>query len=651
MNSRYIFTFWCLLILINCSASYAQNANRNVLKDFTEAKLKETLLTAEQWKPFPQSPQQWKSKYPEVMLKNIVSIGEEALKKEYPTITATITLDYLRNGNSKARYEKQLFDRREMLWSLCLAESVEGKGRFLDKIIDGIWTISEESFWGSTSILHMQKAGKGLPDVEDPVVDLYVSETASLLAWVDYFNGPALDGVSKLIRQRIRHEVNRRMFNPMLTAKYFYLVKENPNNWAPWIMSNYINAQLLLERDETKRTKAISFAVKLIDKYLNGLGDDGGSDEGPGYWFRGPVCVFDALALLYDASNHKLTAYNHPYLQKIGSYIYRMHLGGENYINIGDAVPARKMDALVIFRYGEATGDQTMMNFGSWNFHKYYDQKDSPFLNDSRNSKSRALYNMAAISACANYAYQPPSVTDNWISDIQIMSSRAENGLIVAAYGGHNGKSHNHNDVGNFLLYLDDEPIIIDLGAGAYTAKTFSDDRYSLWFNTSSYHNLPTINNQGEASGKKYAAKQVEYTKSANSTSIKMDLSGAYPQTAGVQQWLRQLNLDKKKGELTITEDYQINPPVKSITESFMTVCDVDLATPGKIVYATASGKKVLMDYDKNAWEAKKEMMDLNSVESSKFKESWGGKPIWRVLLTNKLNAPKATTTFKFNKM
>lgn len=650
MNRKYFFSFWCLLISVNISFAYAQAA-RDVLKDFTAAKLKESLLAPEKWKPFPQSPQQWKSKYPDQILKNMISNGEDALKKEYPNISATITLDYLRNGNSKARYEKQLFDRREMLWSLCLAESVEGKGRFLDKIIDGIWTISEESFWGSTSILHMQKAGKGLPDVEDPVVDLYVSETASLLAWVDYFNGPALDGVSKLIRQRIRHEVNRRMFNPLLTAKYFYLVKENPNNWAPWIMSNYINAQLLLENDETKRIRAISFAVKLIDKYLNGLGDDGGSDEGPGYWFRGPVCVFDALALLYDASNHQLSAYQHPYLQKIGSYIYRMHLGGENYINIGDAVPAKKMDALVIFRYGAATRDSAMMNFGSWNFHKYYNQKESPFLNDSRNSKSRALYNMAAISACANYPYQQPNVSDHWISDIQIMSSKAENGLIVAAYGGHNGKSHNHNDVGNFLLYADEEPVIIDLGAGAYTAKTFSDDRYSLWFNTSPYHNLPTINHQGEAAGKKYAAKQVQYFKDAERASLNMDLAAAYPANLGVQKWLRQINLDKKKGELTITEDYQMSLPVSSLTESFMTVCNVDLATPGRVLFTTSAGKKVALTYDKNTWEAKKEMMDLNTVESAKFKETWGGKNIWRVLLTNKLNAPKGLTTFKFSKM
>jgi hypothetical protein len=29
------------------------------------------------------------------------------------------------------------------------------------------------------------------------------------------------------------------------------------------------------------------------------------------------------------------------------------------------------------------------------------------------------------------------------------------NGLYFAALGGHNAESHNHNDVGNFVVYLD----------------------------------------------------------------------------------------------------------------------------------------------------------------------------------------------------
>jgi hypothetical protein len=40
---------------------------------------------------------------------------------------------------------------------------------------------------------------------------------------------------------------------------------------------------------------------------------------------------------------------------------------------------------------------------------------------------------------------------------------------------------HNHNDVGNFILYVDGMPAIIDIGAVTYTALTFSKDRYKIW--------------------------------------------------------------------------------------------------------------------------------------------------------------------------
>ena len=633
-------------VLFSGLQGFGQSENRNILKSFTEPKIRSVLAAPGQWHPFPQSAAAWKARYPDSLLQRIIKEGEAVLNKDYPVITATISMDYMRNGDSKARYEKNFFNRRELLWAVAMAESVEGKGRFTDKIIDGIWAICEESFWGSTSILHMQKAGKNLPDVEDPVVDLYASETASLLGWIDYFDGPSLDKVSKLIRQRMRYEVNRRVFTPMLTAKYFYLTNEKPNNWAPWIMSNYIHAQLIFETDEEKRAKAIAYGVHIIDKYLNGLGNDGGSDEGPGYWFRGPVCVFDALNLLDDASSGKINVYKDPYIKKLGSYIYRVHIGGENYINMGDAVPSKTPDALVLFRYGKAVQDPELANFGSWVYHNYYKSSEAPYLNGSRNSKARTLYNMEAIKACTDYKFTPPNVADSWIADIQIMSARAANGLFVAAYGGNNGKNHNHNDVGNVLVYDGNNPVLIDLGAGGYTSKTFSDERYTLWFNTSPYHNLPTINGQGESAGKQFAAKNVSYNRGTERSSLSMDIANTYAPELGVKKWVREISMDKKQGLITIKDDYALNAAPKVLTQSFMTVCATDLSSPGRVTFALPGNGKVRLTYDAKIWEVKKEKMDLSTTESKKFKETWADREIWRILFVNKSNSPAGTVQY-----
>src|SRR5437868_14155296 len=60
-------------------------------------------------------------------------------------------------------------------------------------------------------------------------------------------------------------------------------------------------------------------------------------------------------------------------------------------------------------------------------------------------------------------------------------------GLYVAAWGGHNAQSHNHNDVGNFIVYGDGKPVLIDVGVETYSAKTFSPQRYEIWTMQSAY--------------------------------------------------------------------------------------------------------------------------------------------------------------------
>ena len=108
-----------------------------------------------------------------------------------------------------------------------------------------------------------------------------------------------------------------------------------------------------------------------------------------------------------------------------------------------------------------------------------------------------------------------PLVRDMWLPGIQIMAARiregSAEGLYLAAQGGHNAESHNHNDVGNFIVYADGEPAIIDVGVETYTAKTFSAQRYDIWTMQSAYHNLPTVNGVMQGAGREFAARDVAY--------------------------------------------------------------------------------------------------------------------------------------------
>ncbi len=118
---------------------------------------------------------------------------------------------------------------------------MEGKGRFTDDIINGVWAICEESSWCLPA--HIGQA-KGVPDPGQPVVDLFAAETAAMLAFTDYLFGSELARSSPLLKKRLRDEVHSRVLNPFLEkddiTDGWDCRARSVNNWNPWILVEYI---------------------------------------------------------------------------------------------------------------------------------------------------------------------------------------------------------------------------------------------------------------------------------------------------------------------------------------------------------------------------------------------------------------------------
>ncbi len=157
------------------------------------------LVPVGQWHPYPRATERegW-MQVPEDLRAAMVKRAEVWKGKEWPSLLATTALDFKRNGN-RTRYESAQFGRRQRLIDLVLGECAVNDGRYLDEIANGIWLICEETFWGAPAHLGAQKAKAGLPDISEPIVDLFAAETASTLAWMDYLLGEKLNAVSPLI--------------------------------------------------------------------------------------------------------------------------------------------------------------------------------------------------------------------------------------------------------------------------------------------------------------------------------------------------------------------------------------------------------------------------------------------------------------------
>jgi hypothetical protein len=600
---------------------------RNLLaSEWTPEKIAAVLPPRERFHPYPVASERapWEA-LPADVRAALVREAEAQLKAPWEVLPANIFLEYRRTGN-RSHYEAYRSRRREKLQRLAIAECIESKGRFVDEIVNGIWLTCEESFWGIPAHLSAQKVGPGLPDVSEPIIDLFAAETASLLAWVDYLLGPKLAEASKLIPERIRLETDRRILTPYLTREDFGWMGfrgGSPNNWNPWINSNCLTCALLVERDEKRRQAMLHKIARSLDNFLNGYYDDGGCDEGPGYWSRAGASLFDCLELFHQATGGALNGFTQPLVHQIGLYICRAHIYNEWYTNFADAPARVNPDGDLIYRFGKRVGDETMMAHGA--FATFY-RSESGIPGDSIGRQLPALFHLAEFRQAPR---AQALLRDVWLPGIQVMAARAQagspKGLYLAAQGGHNAESHNHNDVGNFMVFANGMPAIIDVGVETYTAKTFSKQRYDIWTMQSAYHNCPTIDGVMQGAGREFAASDVSCEADDQAAEFRLNLAKAYPKAANLQTWRRTLRLDRARNEVICVDDYALGKAAKTITLTLMTPCKVTVEAPGRL----ALEKTVKVLYDAAVFTPSVEEIPL---EDHKLRGSWGER-IYRILL------------------
>ena len=519
-------------------------------------KLGAALKSRNSWCPFPQAANRdgWAA-LPENVRAQAVELGARALPGEWPSLRASQFLEYKREGN-RSRFEASRTARRDRLTALVVAECVEGKGRFLDEIANGLWLTCEETWWGLPAHLNAQKRGPGLPDVTEQIIDLFAAETGAQLAWIDHLLGAELAKVSPVLRDRIGIEIERRILQPYESRDDFGWMGLRSmaavNNWNPWINSNCLACALLLVQDPDRKAAITAKVLRSLDRFLDGYHEDGGCDEGPGYWGRAGASLFDCLELLDLASGGAIRYWDMPLVQEIGRYIYRVHIAGDWFVNFADASAKAGIAADLTCRYGERISDEKMQSFGAWAATVHGAAR---LRVDSLGRMLPAMFHAATL---AKVTPRQPLVAGAWFPGIQVMTARlregSADGMYVAAQGGHNAESHNHNDVGNFIAFRNGEPVLIDAGVETYSAKTFSSKRYEIWTMQSGYHNCPTVNGVMQSPGRAFEARNVDYREGGGVVELSLELAGAYPAEARIETWRRSIRLDRSANELVVRD-------------------------------------------------------------------------------------------------
>jgi hypothetical protein len=636
-SSYFLFLSAAFFCILNVSG---QSAPRNILTGaISKEKLALVLAGKTEFSPLPAPGDGFWMDLDTETRQALISNGEKYLDHEWPSLLARRYMDFDIDGN-RNRYEGGYFGRRAAVADLCLAEIAENKGRFLDDIINGVWLILEETTW----VVPAHSQGDKLHDRNDVFVDLFSAETAALLGWVDYFLGEAFDAVTPLIRERIYEEVNRRVIQSMLYHNDFWYMGYTgrvPNNWNPWIVSNWLAAVLLLENDQERRIESAWKALDVLDQYLNPYPADGGCDEGPGYWGRAGASLFDCLFLLYGATDGVLDVFDEPLIRNIGSYIYKIHIDADWFVNFADGSAINHHDPATIFRIGRAINDRSMMAMAAERFRDNHKPGTVPAGRSPFGQ--RIIPGLMLREELAAYAGEFVPEVNHIFPDLEVLvsrESRDKEGFFMAVKGGSNNESHNHNDVGNFVVFYDGLPVLIDAGVGTYTRQTFSKERYDIWTMQSAYHNLPTLNGEMQAAGSVFRAEHFDVAVSERETAVSMDISGAYPGYADTEYWQRQLVLDRKAGEITLTDAWAQTRQLERNEWHFMTAFAPEIVRNGLI--RVSNGETDLELKFSRHFNARIEKV---ATDDPRLESVWGD-ALWRITLTTGRSGLKGKERF-----
>ncbi len=425
--------------------------------------------------------------------------AESLLKSPFPEMADDVYLDFTKTGN-RDRGQKVIGDRRNRFPVLVSAECLENKGRFLPEIERLIGEYCKEKSW--TLPAHDRSLdvfnGKGM----------YVDLASSAFSW-DIATAYRILGkkLSEPTRKLIVDNLEKRCLQPYESSvktgsPRMWWIKGS-NNWNAVCHAGVVGTALALIDDPLRRAWFIAAAEMNTNDFINGFTSDGYCNEGLGYWGYGFGNYIKLSEMIRRATKNKINLLRNPFCEKISQYPRRISI-------INNIIPAYA-DCGINVRPNITL--MTFLNaFYGWNIQEYNNMKyltdisagsfthkallspDNQFVPARKSGSDIALrdyFDKAGILVCR------PS--KNPVSNNP--KDRDWNKLSASFKAGHNNESHNHNDVGTYVVIYRNEPILLDVGGEVYTARTFSKNRYDSRVLNSWGHAVPMIGGVLQSTG------------------------------------------------------------------------------------------------------------------------------------------------------
>ena len=395
-----------------------------------------------------------------------------AISDKTETLSYTGFITYYKTGSRK-EYENEYFEHRRQLCAYTILAAVYPENeKFLHGLENIIWAVSDEFSWALPA---------HIPEDADPEacvehIDLFAAETAFSLAEAADIIGDRLD---KRIRDRIKFEVRRRVIDPYLSGRKNGWDTVG-SNWAA-VCAGSVGAAFLYLAEEDEIKTAMPRLLKTLQCYIDSFGDDGACTEGINYWIYGFGYFTYFAELLYQYTDGEIDLFSIPKTKAIALFPQKIRFSNDRTVTFSDC------------------GDKFINRSGLACFlSRKYDGVIAADDGCALGFDDDACYRAAHI--VRDFAWRSngmcnggPELGTYYFVDAAWYIKKNET-YEFAAKAGNNNESHNHNDIGAFILNAGGNCVVTDPGRGEYTAEYFGNGRYSSFAPSSRAHSVPMIN-------------------------------------------------------------------------------------------------------------------------------------------------------------
>jgi hypothetical protein len=396
---------------------------------------------------------------------------------------------------------------------------MENKGRFLPAFEEIVQAICSERTWV------MPAHDRGLANFDGTSIDIDLG--SSMLAWslatADYLLAEKLSAdTHRLIRDNLEH----RIFEPYTdmaqgkSTQNWWMT--TTNNWNAVCLGGVTGSALAVIESPQRCAFFIAAAEEYSKNFLNGFTQDGYCSEGLGYWNYGFGYYIMLSETIYQATRGKVDLLQHSKVEQVAMYGSNIEIINGVYPAFADCSVGAQPDSQLMYFLSRR------FNFGLRNW-----EQIDPI------SPRGALYESMMYSFPSSASLTPPAQTASkgpgirsWFENAGILicrpSPKSSSQFAVALKGGHNAEHHNHNDVGSFIVVLEDKPLLLDPGGEVYTARTFSGRRYESNVLNSYGHPVPIVAGKLQQTGSRARGQVVSRNFTDSTDTLVLDISSAY---------------------------------------------------------------------------------------------------------------------------